>query len=78
MYFDIRVFYCALFDLQACDAGTYGNVTGQTSQATACTVCFLFSVGMCVFFYTRLVFVVFFIFIWFIIGVLNEILLRVV
>ncbi len=27
--------------VQGCGAGSYGNVTGQTSQTTACMVCFL-------------------------------------
>ncbi len=34
----LHLFICTLINFQACDAGTYGNVTGQTSQATACRV----------------------------------------
>jgi hypothetical protein len=35
-------FCCVLFDWQGrCGAGTYGTVTGQTSQVTACTACLL-------------------------------------
>jgi hypothetical protein len=48
------VFCCALIGFQACGVGTYGNVTGQTSQATACRV--YFPSFSSVFFFCNLVF----------------------